>query len=515
MVGVDGAEKVEPWRPDTWYVIRDDHPHLDVLVRGQNAQATNKAVKFALSEPEADELRWCRWDFAADLAHNRRLGEICLALKVPKGCVLRCYVIPAALLTYRDVVVMTEDIEAELGFRAAWDVLADRPDRSWSSPVAGSFSGAFSMLSDSVDEELHAALLIRRQPFVELGPLSMCSVPLVENALVSHWATRRSGQLYEAAITVTTALDAVTRLHQRGGPDGRQKRLVGEATQLTLIVDRLTDQRRLVSRLISDAELGTSIQTTPLIQRDHRLRLLLRAFAPPASEAFSEIAAARSCYPPVFLNRLWELWGAVWLARTLRSFGFQGSGTTEALGTGIQCSWRLERDGTTIELDFEPEPVSVDYGRMPAAHQRDVPALEWAARHQELDDRRPFLALEEHSSPDYLIRITTPTERLLVVGDACLATAAFHGNVIEGVMRHAKPNTVEQYRRTIGWVIDGSVVRCHLLGGFVLFPPPASNWTTFETLPGAADCMLLCPSPGGDKNAGQRLQLLLHTVASE
>jgi hypothetical protein len=173
----------------------------------------------------------------------------------------------------------------------------------------------------------------------------------------------------------------------------------------------------------------------------------------------------------------------------------------------------LQRDDIVAELDYEPVPVFVDYERLPPAHARDLPALEWAARNQVLDPDRPFLGTESRCSPDYMLRITTPLGRSLMVGDACLASPKHHGKGPD--KGDSKPHTVEKYRRTLGWAAEGQVVRCHPMGGFVLFPTRASAWTDFERLPGAGDITLLCPNPHDDADASRRFAKLLAVVAPE
>jgi hypothetical protein len=513
VIGPDGVGVEYPWEPSTWYLIRDDYPYLDVLTRGHRAQAKGDMKLQSLTDVSEGGTQWQRWDLEAELARQRRLGEISLALKVPKHCVLRCYVVPSSLLSYRDVVAMVEDIEAELGFAAAWDMLAERPDRSWSRYVGGLRASMPSEIIRLVEEELRAALSIRRDPFTELGPRSRLDAPLAENALISHWATRRSGQIRDSAEATMSTLKAVRAKSGRRNPAKRQEKIDAELARLTSIVHRLLELRSILARLVSDIELGTPVYPSPLFQRDHRLRLLLRVFAPPSSEALSEVESSRSHYPPVFLNHLWELWGAVWLAKELRRLGFSGLFSTESAEFVRWCSWRLTRDQIVLELDFEPEPVLVDYDKLPPAHERDVPALEWAARNQELDVNRPFLGLEARCSPDYLLRITTPTRRFLLVGDASLASSKHHGKKVDKA--DAKPHVVEQYRRTIGWSVEDRVIRCHPMGGFVVFPSPADAWVDFEGLPGAGDCTLLCPSPRGDPEASRRLEGLLMAVAPE
>src|SRR5262249_4587217 len=97
-------------------------------------------------------------------------------------------------------------------------------------------------------------------------------------------------------------------------------------------------------------------------------------------------------------------------------------------------------------------------------------------------------------------------------GDACLASPTHHGGPNKN---EAKPHRVEHYRQTVGWAGDGRIVRCHPMGGFVLFPPPAAAWADFQQLPGVRDCTLLCPSPRGDAAASRRLANLLMAVVPE
>ncbi|HEY8384212.1 MAG TPA: hypothetical protein VIL09_18885 [Microvirga sp.] len=512
-MGADGVGVEYSWKPSTWYLVRDDHPYLDILTRGRPAQSKGEVKLNALGQGSEEGTQWQRWDLETELARQRRLGEISLPLKVPKDCSLHCYVVPTSLLSYRDVVAMVEDVEAELGAPAAWDVLAERPDRSWSRRASGTRANTPSEIIRLVEEEARAAFSIRRDPFTELGPRSRAESPLAENALVSHWATRRSGQLREAADTAMLTLQAFTAQSRRSNPQGRQEKIDAEVSRLTSTARRLVELRSMLARLVRDIELCTPIYPSPLFQRDHRLRALMSVFAPPSSEALSEVEASRSHYPPVFLNHLWELWGAVWLVKQLRRMGFTGFCSTDAGEVVGRCSWYLTRAGVVVQLDFEPEPVLVDYDMVPPAHERDVPALEWAARNQELDADRPFLGLEARCSPDYLIRITTPTRRSLLVGDACLADPRHHGK--KAGKADAKPFVVERYRRTIGWSVDDQVVRCDALGGFVVFPSPAEAWTDLERLPGAGDCTLLCPSPLGAPEASRRLEHLLAAVVPE
>jgi len=506
----DGIATEYPWDPETWYMVRDDHPYLDIRTSGHVARAAHGASIEILSDACDDGTQWQRWDLSEELSRKRRLGEISVMLKVPKDCALRCYVVPAALLTYRDVITMVEDVEAELGFAAAWDLVADRPDRSWSRPLSSSRSSAPAEMLDKVDKEIGAANSIRRDPFTELAPASRQRTPLAENAIVSQWAMRRSSQLLDLEERLSASFEAATKRQTLHNPEKRQERIDAEVARLDAILDRSRKSRIILAPFVSELELGTQIYPSPLFQRDYRLRLLLRAFAPNASEAIAETEAARSSYPPLVLNHLWELWGIVWIARQIRSLGFDGQCSVEAVENVTRCAWRLTRNDVIVELDFEAEPVLVEYDRLPPLLERKVPALEWAARHQQLDEGRPFLGTEIKCSPDYLIRVSTPAGKTLVVGDACLSSPLHHGG--NGDKLKSKPYTVERYRRTIAWASGEQVIRCHPMGGFVLFPPPSEAWHEFENLPGASDCMLLCPSPRDDAEASRRFDILLKSV---
>lgn len=512
--GTDGAAVEHEWDPAKWYLIRDDQPFLEILTQGHPAAFKDKTKKFELEHCEGD-MRWQRWDLSEELSRERRLGEISAVLKVPKDCTLHCYVIPTALLSYRDVLTMVEDVEAELGVAIAWDFSSDsiKDGRSWSNPSINSRSMLPDETLDEIEAEIFSAASIRRNPFIELGPKSKSDSPLPENALVSQWAMRRSSQLCEL-IDAFEANLKVERVHAAlNNPEGRQEKIDSEIIRLESFLDRSSDLRDIIAQYVKDFEIGVPIQLSPLFQRDHRLRLLLRAFSPNQSEAIAESQSVRSSYPPIALNHLWEMWGIVWIAKQLRQLGFSGICSLGSIKSAKRFSWHLENDGVIIKLDFEAEPALVNYEHMPPVHERALPALEWAARHQEISIDRPFLGSEVKCSPDYLIRIITSTTRVLLVGDAALATPKYHKKLITRM--DTKPQIVERYRRTVGWVAGDQIVRCHPLGAFVIFPPPAHEWSELETITQARDCMLLCPSPLNDADASARLKTLLESIIPE
>jgi len=512
VVDEEGEPVRYPWKPSSWYGIRDDHPYLDILVRGYAALSLDKTKLEKLTEPAPEGASWQRWNFEPEIARDRRFGEISLPLKVPENTVLRCYVVPTALLKYQHVIAMIEDIESELGVNATWDVIDQRPDRSWSRRGKGGGHIAGQELIKHVEDELRFAHSIRRDPFSELGPRSRRAVPLPENAIVSHWAAKRHDMLRRSSDEIAEELQLLQDRTRRHNPVGRLPEFYRSIERLGRLSREIAGLRAMLCHLCRHDELQTSIYPSPIFQRDHRLRHLLRAFAPRLSEAISTVESARSHYPPIYLNTLWELWGAVWLAKEFRRWGFAGSCFLNPIDKLHSCSWRLQRGTVVLELDYESHPTFIDYTKVPPVHRRGMPVLEWAAMNQTFDQSRPYFASEEKSSPDYLIRITTPTGRSLMVGDACLASPQHHA---VKKPQDAKPYTVENYRRTIGWVVQGQIVRCHPMGGFVLFPPPSESWAHLQQLPGAADCTLLSPSPLGDEAARERLAKLLIAISSD
>lgn len=518
ILDADGIAVEHPWDPDTWYLVRDDQPYLDILVTGPKAQPDRSEsqhldVKLKeLPDPAHVGAQWQRWDFETEVARQRRLGELSLKLRVPSDCVLRCYIIPTKLLSFRAVTVMVEEIEEELGIEAAWDMLSGRRDRAWSCAAGGARSNVPAELIRLIEPELQAAQWIRRTPFEELASPSPRDASLAENAVISHWATRRYAQLRDVAETVSQVLDDQEARSCRPNPPRRQTKIDEEVARLRTLLGQLTNLKGNLARLINEAELTTPIYPSPLFQRDHRLRLLLRVFAPPSAQSLSESQSIQSHYPPMFLNDLWELWGAVWLARQLRRLGFSGLSSMERVETLHRCSWRLTKDAIKIELDFEAEPALADYAQVPPVYERTVSTMEWVAQHQSLDEDRPYFGLETRCSPDYLIRVTTLSSKALLVGDACLASPQHHGTKQD--RSDSKPHIVERYRRTIGWSDKGEMVGCHPFGGFALFPPPLDSWRDFEGLPAASDCTILCPQPGA-LEADARLAQLLARVSPE
>jgi hypothetical protein len=134
------------------------------------------------------------------------------------------------------------------------------------------------------------------------GPQSRRGLPLAENAVVSHWAMRRGGQLRRSADAVARDLNSVRSQEAKNNPSGRQTKIADELKRLVSLERELADLRGSLARLVNDLELMTVVYPSPLLQRDYCLRQLLRAFAPRFSETLSAVESSRSHYPPVLLR---------------------------------------------------------------------------------------------------------------------------------------------------------------------------------------------------------------------
>lgn len=496
-----------------WYVITDERPFLEFEVWGRPlvAVASREERRVDGLERVADVNEghfWQRWMLAEQLARDRRMGGFELPLKVPKGVVLRCYVVPSKLLDVTDFLSMIEDVQAELNRPVAWDPDRERRLRSWIREGVASRVSMRTLLLDDVREELVVAQSLRRSPVLEPGRRRGVMDPSPENALVSHWGARRGENLTEAIAQLERELPEHRRRSREHAPEKRK----GSSEALTSMTRELDELRALRSRVLHHVavrELGAPIMFGPLAQRDHRFRRLLRAFAPPSSEVVSESESRWSRFPPVSLNGLFECWGAVWIIHQLRQLGFVGRADMAIGRDAVEsCAWNLERDDIRVTLDYEPHPELLDFGSVPPIHEREQSANEWAAARQLSDAARTLFGSQARCSPDYVLRIQGPRGHCLAVGDACLADPAHHQDV-----QTSKPATVESYRRSIYWWVNDHLQACDPLGGFVLFPGPPSGWDALMRQVRHKDVWFVCPKPrGADEHARQQFRAFVERL---
>lgn len=488
----DAVQEVRPFAPDECYVITDRHPYLEFEVEGPPLIAAKTERQFPSFErvPAPTGIYWQKWLLGGQLSHDRRMGRFELPLQAPTGVVLQCYVVPEKLLGVADLWAMSEDVEREIDRPAAWDSSPSSRVRSWIQEGRATRSPSTASLLTAVRHELTSARALRRDPPCEPGRRGRALVRVPEVALVSQWAIRRGAALARAEERMAAQQLELRRRTTEHGPQTRIASHILALAQCEQLLDELRVLRPQVMHLVDNDELRTPVPFGPLLQRDHRLRSLLVAFSPPASEIVSERVSLWSRYPPVSLNDLFECWGAVWVVNQLRSQGFTGQ-TDLALGSETLdgCTWTLRRGDVVIHVDYEPHPAQLDFTELPPLDERAVPAAEWAIARQYTGHERPLFGSEMRCSPDYVLRMQGPRGAAMAIGDACLADPAYHQE------KDAKAHVLHGYRRTILWRAGDRVVRCDPHGAFVLLPGPATGWVELEARTRALDVWHFYPQP--------------------
>lgn len=490
-----GAEK--EFSPEACYILRDSEPFVEFEVIGQpliplRGRGAGILSRVADDELESGESFWQRWSLGKHLSRERRMGRFELPLENPRGTTLRCYVVPEKLLDVADVWRMIEDIQDETLRPVAWEPRGRSSVRSWVRDGDATPVSMASRLLTRVEQELRMARLLRRNPRRELAvDGAMRFSP--EMAIVSHWASRRSADVDLALISVRDDCEYFARLLGEHIPKNRRPDLVRLRAHADGLREKLVRVRARVRSLVALEELAAPLIFGPMTQRDHRMRRLLRAFAPPRSRVLSRDREREwSLFPPTSLNKIFEIWGAVWMVRVLRTLGFEGRMARAAGSDNIErARWELCRDALTVTVDYEPHPALVDFKGVPSPRVRTESASVWAIRRQAVDVARPFFGTEEKCSPDYLIRIEGPAGRALAVGDACVADPRHHTTATKDF----KPEVIVGYRRSIHWAGSGFVQSCDMMGGFVIFPGPPARWSGIEAASHARDVWLLCPRP--------------------
>jgi hypothetical protein len=515
--GQGGFEDLE-YNPTAWYIIRDRVPKLDYKVSGpplvppEKTEAGRHSLSIVEGDWKNDDFIWQRWDLGNALSEERRTGSFELKLRHPSGLTLRCYVIPTRILGVNDMWSMIESVEAELDRPIAWDPNRGGTARAWVREGSLPYVPMVTLLLDVVEAEILLAQALRRDPPCELG-IGNALTPVPECAIVSLWAARRGDELQQAQSRLDRDLEEYERRQTENSPQDRRD-LLDRARQAT--ERHAVRLRSLLPRVLGHVVLddfNTSLAFGPLLQRDHRLRGLLRAFSPPTSRIVSEDESEWSRFPPITLNRLFECWGAVWIVQQIRRQGFVGHAEL-ALGTDRVegARWTLQKGNVRVVIDYEAQPSVISFDGLPAVYQRHEPAAEWVLSQHPIPSERPLFASGGRVTPDYVIRFEGPSGRVMAIGDATLADPKYHRDPKEN-----KPAVVAAYRRSILWAVEGRVLSCEPLGGFVLFPGPEQMWNDLENQTRGYDVWFICPHPRDESDAAIRFadffQRLLNKVS--
>lgn len=448
-----------------------------------------------------DDLTWSRWcplsKKESTVSAERRFGYYEVELQGSWQVRLRCYVWPARLFDRVQMGSMIRTIGQELGRTIVWE-RTDSPVRAY---ATGSTGGRVELrtLLQRTAEELHAIELLQRT----YGSASDNHRAYLgddegspEEQLVALWGLRRLHQLRDYKHRLERALaehkDAIWDYAGNAQRVDAHKQGLEAATSELRKVTRTASLVRTVTEQYAHAR--AALELVPSMQRDYRLRRLLRAFNTPVNEWLADRVTNLSTLPPIKAPELFELWGAVRIVQALRALGWTCTapvlrGAADAWGVSALdgCSWHLVNGPEQILFDFSPRPRVVELASIPAMHERTVDAWTWAARQVALTDTLFSLC---PSTPDYALRWSSASRQGLLIGDASLADP-----------RHQKRTKVEKvcdYRREVAWLgRDSGVVTCGLRASFIVLPGPSSQWVELARHAAQLDCYTLCPEPPG------------------
>jgi len=476
-------------------LVSDKSPWVEFRVRGTYLAARRKSKELK-TVSDCDRLPdgtfWQRWDLGEGLSRDRRMGLHELVLRVPRGVTLRCYIVPHRIMTVGDILVMIKDCGRELRRSVQWQSPAASPVRTWvgRSVIVDELTPSSAIRE--ISEELKAAASLRRRPPLEFSVQGRLS-PAPELALITRWADRRSVYLSRLIGRLESEVALLHAELGRGHPAKRSQEIRKDLDLNSALVLEAKASRARVLAMRRREEAMTTYHAGPMSQRDYRMRRIMRCFAPPRERSQSSLnTEAWSKVPPTSINRLFEVWGGVWLIMKFRGMGFEVE-LADPHGADFvtQCCWHLRRGDIAIHIDYEPRPELLSLDTVPPLGERSVPAADWSISH--IDGATPsrYFGTEARCSPDYLITLEGPSGRVLAVGDACVADARYQG--LRG--KETKLEIVSKYRRSIFWSNGGDVYPCCPLGAFVVLPGPTATWSGMEQRAAKMDIWAFCPQP--------------------
>ncbi|HZH76685.1 MAG TPA: hypothetical protein VEY88_11670 [Archangium sp.] len=504
----------QPFNEEMVYQLDDLYPKLLLgtdrkhLLRVESEQ-TGIIDWEAAREDLPDGLSWMFWCPLGTkvkgpaVSEERRFGYYEATVTGSWRGRLRCYLWPAKLFNRAQLSEMIRDIASAFGRPLVWEQ-TNAPVRAYVTTTPGRRLEMRALI-DSVRVELRAVEQLYRMRI--LGPqetssewgedLRMPEADTPEERLVALWALRRLQHLTEYRQRLDRACARHTAALQEYA--GNEKKEEEHQDKLKRAREELAQAVILAARIrgIADRYSGirAGFELVPSMQRDHRLRRLLTAFAPATQEWFAERETQLSTLPPLKAPAIFELWGAVKLVDSLRSLGwsigppeFPCAAEDWGQSSDDNCWWVGEKGEERLRLDFRPHPSPVDTAAIPPLHKRIDDARNWAAKQLPAD----FLGLFSlgERTPDYVLRWWTEGGRAAVaVGDASLADP-----------EHQKGKKLEKvvtYRQGVAWRLSETrVVPCAPAGLFLLLPGPSERWPDIvHSTAAQRDCYLLCPTP--------------------
>lgn len=519
VLGQDGgAPSVQPYQAGAIYPVDDVNPWLCVgFVENHKAYFVEKQKHGKLErypDGPADGLHWWRWQpFAEDdrdLGRHRRYGHHRTELREPRRITLECYAWPGRFCDPIRYQTMLAEIEHEFDRPIEWE-RSDVPVRAHVVDRRGRPSDA--ELLSIIRDELRAANTLERTGALtdpaESSDLAMAAAASPELRLIAMWAWRRLADLLKMRRRQARLADAhraaaadpnQARARQRGERFSMARRDEFETDQLAAQVSRIADRRR---RDLSSFDLS------PAMQRDHRLRRLVRAFAPATREHWAALQTLQlSTSPPLNAPDVFELWTVARLVRAATALGWTVRRRVIARETVLprEAPYLVElvKDDRVLALEHNPAILRLDCGAAPPMHVRRAALLEWASANIPAPDGLVAVA---DLTPDYTLRLSSADGEplALAIGDATLSDPK-HATEI-------KADKLLTYRERIGWHAGDRLIRCPPACTFVVLPGPASRWAGVAGL-FSLESMAFFPDPGEDDDLDftDRVGALIETM---
>lgn len=517
---------VQPYRAGAIYSIDDETPWLAVgfteKPAAKFAETARQGRMERFRDGPPDGLHWWKWfpiaEDDADIGRLRRYGYYQARLHQPVQLGLQCYVWPRRFCDAASYQAMLRAIEDEFGRPIEWE-RTDVPIRTSVLPRAGQPTDA--ELVQTIGSELAAVHALERT-----GALAQLAEPAddspPEARLVRMWAWRRLADL----VGLRARLAAVVSAHEAASTDSNQKRAHRRRVRAGTARDDHTAATAVlaqVSRLAVRHGDSSGFLLSPAMQRDHRLRRLVRAFAPATREHWAPVLTRSvSTHPPLKASEVFELWGVARIVRALGVLGWvvtarrYGGAAIGGTSTAVERHGvELARHGLRLDLEFNPGIEHVGCADAPPMHVRQQPLLEWA--HANLVASDGLFATAD-LTPDYAMRMWSADGRpmALAIGDATLSDPRHVADPEAPNERgRTKADKLITYRERIGWRAGGRLLRCLPACTFMILPGPASRWQDVGALQ-EADCVALCPDPAValDSDLEQRLEGLLDAMRS-
>jgi hypothetical protein len=479
------------------YSVWDDRPYLLVGFEDQaDAQLSERCAQSQHLEPHkpgehgpcprGSERWWLLCPLAASrnsIGYERRYGRVDVEFTAPISASFACVVHPRKYFTPATFRRMLDEIRDHYGWSIEWDA-SEHPVHSGTFAVGGEEDDA--QLLTSVRQELQGA----RQWLRMFGSGTQASAALVPEArLVAAWHVRRMKVLRTQTQRQEAFLASAAMGHGGRSISVRRRNEVREQFEAS---------RALLYELMGFTE-GQPLASGPFalsphMQRDHRLRRLLHAFAPTSRERWAEVTGeALSSSPPLKAADVFEYWCTAVLAFAARTRGWtleSKTGRQDRPDGGVPVSHRsaFRSDDARFTIWFQPDIASTSPSGLQSMDVRMRQGIDVAAAQSGIADG---LVAYGDETPDFALLLELGDgRRAFAIGDAALSDPDRRGggDKVERMIR---------YRDRVAWRVGGKTLRCHPGATFVMLPGAQETWDrALANTP--CDSIVLCADPAAD-----------------